>query len=157
MSWSIYGNTYESDADLTNMIHTCRAKMNKDIFLRYVRTWVIFYDDPGIINLTMKIYYDENESKGDLLYSSSTTHTKAEMITLDNGAKDLYFQFADVELDGDNYYHFVLTGTSSGLSSSSYIAWKTSFPRPVYQDGFTQSSRNLPQYPYSLVIIGAEY
>jgi len=157
MAWTVYADSYDTDADLTNGVKTVRFKLNGKYIIRYIRTWLVFYNNPGLTNITMKIYADESSEKGDLLYSSSTTHTKAEIITSNNGVREVYFQFADIALDGDNYYHAVLTGTSSGFSESSHVAWKNSFPFPVYPDGFTQLYNNLPKYPYTFCLIGADF
>ena len=157
MAWSIFGDSYDTDSDLSNGTKSIRIKWNDNIILQYVRTWVVFFNDPGITNLTMKIYADENESKGDLLYSSLTTHTKAEMLTLDNGIKEVYFEFDKPSMDANNYYHLVLTGSSSGFSSSSHIAWKTSYPYPVYSEGVGVSFSNLPKFPYTCSTVGAAY
>ena len=157
MAWTVDADGYETSADLTNGVKTIRARMNKGTILRFARTWVVFYNDPDLTNITMKIYYDESGSKGDLLYSSITTLTKAQIITLQNGIKEVYFEFDDVVLDANNYYHFVLTGVSSGFSSSSHLAWKKSYPYPVYTSGFAQSFRNRLIFPYTLSLVGAEF
>lgn len=157
MSWTVYGDSYDTSDDLTNGTKSVRFKLNAKKIIRYIRTWLILYNDPGLTNVTMKIYADESESKGDLLYSSSTTHTKAEILTLDNGVKEVYFQFADIALDGDNWYHAVLVGTSTGFTASSHLAWKNSYPFPVYPDGFTNTYTNLPKFPYTFTLIGASF
>ena len=156
MSWTTDGRPYESDSDLSNGIYTQKVVINKNVLLKYVRTWIIFMDNPGLTNITMKIYLDNEGDKGNLLYSSLTTHTKAEIITLENGVKEVYFEFDDKPLDDGNTYHFCLEGTSSGLSTSSKIAWKTTWPDPVY-GGFSESFANRAQYPFTIVLIGAEF
>ena len=156
MGWKVYADSYNTDAELSSGSKSVRAKMNEEIILRYVRTWIVFNNDPGLTNITMKIYSDDNDSKGFLLHSSTTTHTKANIITATNGVKEVYFAFDDIALDSENYYQFVLTGTSSGFSSSSHVAWKLSYPDPVYSSGFTNNYENLLVYPYDLVLIGAK-
>lgn len=158
-AWTVFGDTYETDSDFSNGTKSVRAKMNKKILLRFVRTWIVVYNDAPFTDITMKIYHDtaSTELQGDLLYSSTTTLTKAEIVTLENGIKEIYFEFDDVELDENNYYHFTLSGSSSGFTVDTTVAWKTSFPRPVYDDGFSQSFRALPGFPYTLSLIGAEF
>lgn len=158
-AWSVYGDSYDNDTDFSNGAKSVRFKLNANKVIRYARTWVVLYNDPGLTNITAKIYHDlsATEAKGDLIASSSTTHTKAEITTSNNAIRELYFQFADISLEGSNYYHFVLTGTSSGFSASSHIAWKTSYPDPVYEDGVSVIFSNLPKFPYTLSLIGAGF
>ena len=160
MSWRVYMNTYDTDAELSTGSKSCVAQMTKPIALEFVRIWVGWIGDPAskLTSLTMKIYLDESDSKGDLLFSSSTTHTTASLqasnaFLLDNGLMEIPFKFSKVPLDKNNKYHFVLEGVSSGFTTSSTIAWKTSFPKPVYTDGFAQSFSNMPKFPFTLVLI----
>lgn len=157
MGWKVWGNSYDTDSDFTNGTKTCRFTPTKNIILQNVRTGIIFYNNPGLVNITAKIYIDDNESKGDLLYTSLTTHLKADLINLNHGVKEIYFLFDEVPLHADEYYHFVLSGTSSGFSESSHVAWKSSYPDPVYSGGFTGAASKLPQYPFDLTLIGADF
>ena len=155
MSWLVYGDSYDNDTDYSNGAKTVRFKLNSKVVIKYIRTWVIVNNDAPFTNITGKIYYDKpDETKGDLIQASSTTFTKAQVLSLDNGVRELYFQFNDLALDGDNYYHFALMGTSSGFSDSSHIAWKTSYPDPVYEGGVSVTFSNLPKFPYTFVVIG---
>ena len=153
--WTVYGDSYDNDSDYSNGVKSVRFKLNSKVVIRYIRTWIIVNNDAPFTNITGKIYYDQaDETKGDLIQASSTTFTKAQVLSLDNGVRELYFQFNDLALDGDNYYHFALSGTSSGFSDSSHIAWKTSYPDPVYEDGVSVTFSNLPKFPYTFVVIG---
>lgn len=157
MSWTVYGNAYETDADYNNGVLSARVKFDNNIILRYVRTWIILYNDPGMTNVTMKICTDTpvTEVQGAKLHDSLTTFTKAQISTKAHGIYELYFEFDDVSLDKDTWYHFVLYGASSGLSATSQVAWKSSFPYPVYIGG-NPVVANLPSYPYDLYFIGAD-
>ncbi len=156
MAWSVYANSYDTDADFANATKTVRFKLNQNSIIKYIRTWIVVYNDAPFTNITGKIYYDDSstETKGDLIEASSTTFTKAQVLSLDNGVRELYFQFNDLALDGDNYYHFALSGTSSGFSESTHIAWRTSYPDPIYADGISVAFANLPKFPYTFCVIG---
>jgi hypothetical protein len=78
------------------------------------------------------------------------------MITETNGIKEVYFEFNDVALDRSNWYHFVLNGSVSGLSSSSTVAWKHGWPDNVYRTGLDLDFEELLTSPYHVYYIGAE-
>lgn len=156
MAWTVYGDSYDTDSAFTNGTKTIKFSPEKDSILRAVRTWLVFYNDPTFTNITMKLYYDGAGSRGDLLASSTTTWTKAQILTLDNGVNEVYFEFDDRTLDSGNYYHLVLMGTGSSFSESSHIAWRTGYPDPVYKDGISVSFNNLLKFPYEFSLIGAE-
>jgi hypothetical protein len=153
--WSIYGNSYDTDADFLNATKTVRFKVPAGNIQQYVRTWVIGNNDPLYTNITASIYADVNGSKGAKLYDSLTTHLKAAVSTKINFVKELYFEFDNLSLDENNWYHFALRGTSSGFTEDSHIAWKTSYPYPVYTTGL--GSTNLAAYPYTFSMVGAEF
>lgn len=155
MGWRVWG-TRLVDTDLTSGTNVFQPfKPNSNIMLRAIRTWFIFYNDPTITSLTMSIYSNDGGTPGQKIFDSSTTHTKAQMITLENGVKEVYFQFDDVAMRAEDTYHFVPRGT--GYSSNwdtSGLAWMKGFPDPVYRPaGFDFES--LGNAPYTLYAIGA--
>ena len=152
--WKVYAESYNSDSELGTK--TVKTKFNKNIALRHTRCTVVFFNDPPITNLRMEIYSDDNGSKGQLLHTSDNTLTKAQMITDDYGIKEIYFTFSDIGLHSDQWYHFALNGTASGMSASSHIAWKHGWPDNVYRTGLANDFEELMESPYDLYFIGAE-
>jgi hypothetical protein len=155
MSWEIYGNSYDTDAEFSGASKTIRFKPDNGTIVTYFRTWIIGFNDPVFTNITAKIYSDVNGEKGSKLHDSITTHLKASIATQDNFVKEIYFEFDNIALDSSNWYHIALSGTSTGFSASSHLAWRTSFPYPVYDSGL--SSANVAEYPYTLSAIGASF
>jgi len=154
MGWRVYADTYNNDSELGTK--SCKVKFGKNIILQYSPTWIIFYNDPPVTSLKMEIYSDNDGSIGSLLHTSTNQPTKSQMISLENGIKHISFLWNNIQLDGVNWYHFVLNGTTSGLSASSTIAWKHSFPDPVYRTGLALSLEELQVTPYDIYFIGAE-
>lgn len=157
-NWLIYANSYDSDAEFSGATKTVRFKVNSPGgIVQYFRTWLIGFNDPQFTNITAKIYADVNGSKGALLDNgnSVTTLTKAQITTEVNFAKEVYFQFDNLSLDQHNWYHFALTGVSSGFTEDSHIAWRSSYPFPVYREGL--SAANLAAYPFLVSVVGAEF
>lgn len=161
MPSKVWGVPYES-GQLENTDIYQPVKFNSNIILRAVRIWVIVYDDPDFTDLTMKIYSDTpttdlDHVPGKLLHTAENTITKAEMITLDNGFKEIYFRFDDVNLNGSTWYNFVLNGTGYAPTGDKHIAWRQAFPDPVYSTGLTIDIANLFRFPFSFYAIGAEF
>jgi hypothetical protein len=158
MAWSVYADSYDNDTDYLNGAKSVRFKLNSNKVIKHIRTWVVVLNDASFTNITAGIYYDKaDETKGDLVAASTTTHLKAAVVTSNNGVRSLYFTFDEVALNGDAYYHFALHGTSSGFSPTSHIAWKTSYPDPVYEGGVTITFANLPKFPYTFLAIGDDF
>lgn len=157
MAWTVWGETYDSDAQLTNAQIRQAVRPNKNMILKYVRTWVVFYGNPTFTSLNMKIYaYNESGSVGKLLHTSTNSLTKAQCITLDNGAKELYFEFDEITLNKDTYYYFALSGVGPSFSSTSTIAWMKAYPDPVYSTGLSLTYHGIALAPYALYFIGDE-
>jgi hypothetical protein len=155
MPWKVYCDTYTTSA-FSNGEKTIRARFNKNVILKACRTWVVFVNEPVVTDFKMEIWTDNNNSKGIKLYDSLNTLTKSEIITLENGVKEIYFEFDDLPFDGDIYYHFVLTGSGASFSDTSLVAWMKGWPDPVYREGLTINYENLLIAPYTIYFIGAE-
>jgi hypothetical protein len=153
MAWRVYGEQIGT-ASLTSGVSQ-RVQFNSNIVLRACRIWLIFYNNPALTNLTMKIYSDDRGVARKLLHSSTTTLTKAQIITLANGIKEIYFEFDYPAFDADDIYHFVLTGTGYTGTDSTHIAWKHAWPDPVYTTGWTPSLMNLEVAPKAIYFIGS--
>lgn len=158
MSWTVYGDNFES-GELSNTNKFQTIQMNKNTILKAIRTWVIMYNDPVITDLSCKIYSNNLESgsnaPGVLLSSSLNTLTKAEIITLDNGVKEIYFTFNDFMMNKDDKYNIVLSGTGYTPTPTSHVAWRKAWPKPVYS-GYGPTYTNLSVAPYEIYCIGAE-
>ena len=157
MAWTVYGTVYESASDLTDTTLSQPVKPKTNLLLRGVRTWIIFVDDPVITSFNMKIYSSDNNTPKKLLYTSTDSRTKAELLSDNSGVKETYFTFNDVPLNGETTYHFVLNGVGYTPTSSSYVAWRRGWPDPVYQAGFTPNKFNLGGSPFELYLIGGEF
>jgi len=154
--WDVYGVPFTTSS-FNNGTLSVRARMNNEIILKYARTGLILYNDATFTNVTMKIYYDNNGSIGSLYKASTTTWNKADIFTLKNGYMSIYFDFGDIVLDANNWYHFVIVGSGASFSDSAHLAWKHSYPFPTYTTGWTQSFRSLPSFPYELTLVGEEF
>lgn len=160
MGWTVWGDVFES-GQLSDTSMFCSVSFGENIILRAMRTWVIAYNDPTFTDLSMKIYSNEpvggyNTPKK-LLYTSTDVRTKAEILTLENGVKEIYFTFDDEPINGNDIYNVVLSGSGYVPTGSSYLAWMKAWPDPVYASGFTPTYENLMVAPYQIYAIGGRF
>lgn len=152
--WRVWGDDF-STAAMTDTSMYQRVTFDRNYIIRGVRTWLIFYNDPALTNVNMKIYSDEGGLPRKLLATSTNTLTKAEIITLENGVKEIYFDFNDFPVKQDNSYHFVINGTGYTGSVSSHVAWMKGYPDPVLDQTPAPSFSNLLTSGYQLYFIGS--
>jgi len=159
MAWEVWGNPYLT-GELSNTTRHQPVIFHDDIVLRACRTWVVIYNNPVFTNLQMKIYSSElvggSQVPKKLLHTSSNSPTKAEIITLSNGVKEIYFDFDFPVFSANDTYHFVLSGTGYTGTTDSHIAWQKAFPDPVNRTGLTLSANDIGIAPFQLYFIGSE-
>jgi len=151
MTWRVWGERMDT-ADLSGTTKAQKFRLNADapMLLLAIKTWIIFYNDPALTSLSAKIYSDLSDSPDQLLYTSAAL-TKAEMITLDNGAKEIYFAFNaphGVLVSHTDWMHLVLSGSGYTGSSTSHIAWMKAWPNPSLDTGYTPTATNASTAPY---------
>jgi hypothetical protein len=159
MGWRVWGEYYETTSDLSNGVLFCPIKPSKKTILLACRTWVIVYGDPVFTALSMSIYSNRivsgKPTKGKLLFNSTNSLLKSEIHSLENGVKEIYFNFDLPVLRPNEFYHFVLKGTGYSPTPISHLAWMKTFPDPFYP-GVTPNWVNMNIIPYQLYLIGAE-
>lgn len=157
MGWRVFGERWAT-SELTDTTKAQKFKPNDDMLLLAVRTWVIVYNNPTYTSLNMKIYSNNAGSPGTLLHTSDNVQLKADVCTLANGVKEIYFAFnapQGVPLQASDYYHIVINGSGYTGSDSAHLAWMKAFPDPVYQTGISVTFENLAVSPYAMYFIGA--
>lgn len=152
--WRVFGDDF-STAAMTDKSMFQKVTFDRNYIIKGVRTWLIFYNDPTITSVNMKIYSDEGGSPRKLLATSTNTLTKAQMITLENGVKEIYFDFDNFPVKQDNNYHFVINGVGYTGSASSHVAWMKGFPDPVLTQTPAVSYANLLTCGYQIYFIGS--
>ena len=156
MTWTVWGDKFET-GELSNTNMYCKIKFNQNLVLKGVRTWIILYNNPTFTDLNLKLYSNEDNKPKSLLYTSTNVQKKEDIITEHNGAKEIYFDFNDVPLNGNDTYHFVMNGTGYVYSNDSHLAWMKAFPDPVYAAGYTPTFENMLNAPYQLYVIGGKF
>lgn len=158
MAWRVWGERLETaDLDGTNKRVFQPFIPNKDMILIGVRAWVIVYNNPTFTDLFMKIYSDNANSPGELVATSTNLITKAEMITLANGVKEIPFLFDEFNMRATDRYHFILGahGYTANWDTAG-LAWRKGWPDPVYTTNIVTDFTSVGESPYTLYAIGSE-
>lgn len=160
MAFRVWGCPYEtSDAVDNNVFQP--IKMNSNIILKAFRVWVIFYDNPSFTNLRMKIYSDRTtplaHNPGKLIATSTNSFTKNEISTYANAVREIYFEFPDINLQGETWYNLVLNMDDYAPVGDEHMAWRNAFPDPVYATNLVIASSELNAFPFTVYAIGAEF
>lgn len=155
MGWRVWGDSY-STAALTDKSMYQQVTFQNNYIIRGVRTWLVVYNDPAFTSINMKVYSNEGGLPRKLLYTSSNVLLKADVHTLANGVKEVYFDFDNASFRSGDSYHFVINAVGYTGSDTSHLAWMKAFPDPVYQTGLTISFSGLLTFPYQIYFIGSE-
>lgn len=155
MSYRVWGDVFTS-GDLTGTTRSQIIEPQADLWLAYVRCQLVVYNDPTFTDLTCKIYSDEAGSPSTLLYSSTTTLTKAELITEDNGARECGFAFNGEPMTAGVKYHVVINGTGYSPTSTKFLAWAKAYPEPVNDvTGESLEIVKVGVWPYACYLVGS--
>lgn len=157
--WKIFGDPLLT-ADMTGKTATIRFKPNKNIVFRACKTWLIIKDPVGDIafsDICGKIYSDRGGVAGGLIATSNNTFDKTDLLSVeDQGVLEPWFEFDDVSLQKDTWYHFVLNCAGYTYDPDKHIAWRKAWPDPVYRTNLPITFEALNASPYFLVVIGDE-
>ena len=135
------------------------VNFNKNVMLRYARTWVVGYNNPTFTNLYLECYsYDQtNQVPVKLLHTSTNTQAKATIATENNFYKEIWFKFNYAPFVDTDYYCFILRATGYSYSASAYIGWAKAFPDPVYKTGLDWNRlAAATTNPFDIYFIGSE-
>lgn len=155
MGASLFVDWYTS-AEFNNYEKFSQVTLSENSILTFARTTIGIYGNPTFTNLGLKIFSDNDDSKGKLLYTSSRLWTKADLFTLNNGFMEVYFEFPSITLRKDLKYRFSVGGTGATFTGDSHAFWVHGFPDPVYKEGLTTTYLSAAVTPYHLVLIGSK-
>lgn len=129
---------------------------NRDMVLKAIRTTFIVYNNPTFTAVGMKIWSNNGGVPGKLLHTATNTILKADLHTLANGIKEVYFEFNLPALDEANTYHFAPYATGYTGNDTAHLAWMHGFPDGVYKTNVPQTFENLLVRPFHMVLVGAD-
>lgn len=156
MAWTVYGTPLMT-ADATAATYYQRiVPTDFDVILTAVRTYIVVLNNPTYTSLNMKLYSNASGVPRSIIATSTNSQLKADISTLDNAIKEIYFEFDSVVLKKNTVYHLVLNAAGYTGDDSSHVAWKQSFPDPAYQSNVDMSFEGLVVSPYDVTLYGAK-
>lgn len=165
MGWKIWATEWTTTGQMEDASIFQPILFPRNVILRATRTWIVAYNDPVFTSLSMKIYSNQvvsgiNTPKK-LLHTSTDVRTKAEIFTLPNAAKEIYFNFDDVPLREGDTYNFVINAVgyvpvNFPDPDASLLAWRKGYPDPIYTASFKAALDIVERAPFSILFIGAD-
>lgn len=130
---------------------------NPSAFLAGLQAHVDLYNDPAFTALTMEVWSDKNGAPGRLLATSTTSYAKAALLEVqDYALRQLGFEFPKIPLKAGMLYHATLRASGYTGTDSTNIGWVSSYPKPQYTTGITQTISKAGNYPLELNVFTAE-
>lgn len=124
--------------------------------LRVVRATIVIYNDPAFTSVSMALYAKRGSSAVKKIATSTNSRTKSELITLDHGFKQTYFEFNSIPLQASETYFLGLIFAGYTGDQSSHCAWASSWPDPEYFVSFDEEQKNAAKYPVQFSLIDTE-
>lgn len=117
---------------------------------------VFHYGNPAFTAITMEVWTDKNGSPGRLLATSTTSYTKAQLLTLggpnNSGYSILGFAFPRIPLKAGMFYHAVVRLSGYTGNNGSHVGWRQSYPDPQYRTGVTIQGKEAANFPFELTV-----
>lgn len=155
MTWKVYGNQFTT-SDMTGKSQFLKFNPTKNIVLRAIRTWYVFYNDPTFSDLTCKLYGDQDGEPGALIATASNTFNKADLFSDDYALVEVYWEFNLIPLRQEINYHFVTNCSGYTYSENSHIAWRKGWPDNVYRTGLDLDTEEIHTSPFTLAVVADE-
>lgn len=160
MTWRMLGKPiYTADNSASAPGVYQKFKVSSNILVRAFRIGVVHYNNPTYTSLQLKIYGNRNGSIGKLLHTSSNSVTKSTIAETENHTyKETYFEFLPSPSlrSGEEYFAAIFINGAYVGNSSTHIAWKSTWPDPIFDTGVTQTQAKSAKYPFDLAIIGTD-
>lgn len=153
MSWRMLGKPFDTADMVGTPTISQKVLIPYNCILKAVRVGIIQYNNPSWTSITLKMYANRNGSIGKLLETSTDNVLKSALFTLDHGYKETFFEFNYVPLVQGDSYHFVLSASGYTGNSASHLAWRNSYPDPIYRNGFTPNAANGDNHPLDIHLI----
>lgn len=124
--------------------------------LHGIQAGIVHVGDPAFTAIVAELWSDDGDGPGKLIAQSTTSWTKAQVLTLPHGMKTVGFAFNKPGLRAGLHYNLALRASGYTGSDSSYLAWRISYPDPQYSTGVTLQVVKGLFMPYDVILIGSE-
>lgn len=140
--------SYYLTAGATNHSKWFALIPNDTFEVKVIRTQLIFFNNPVFDSVRMDIL---DENLDEVLFSSQE-QLKANIITLGNGVKDIYFEFENCVFRENEKYNISLYLTNYTGTAASHISWAKGITLAYPPSGYDKTQ--IGTMPYTLGIIG---
>lgn len=152
--WRVFGETLLTADFSGSPVYYQPFTLNQNTVLKAIRTWVVVYNSPSFTSLGLRIYSSVSSAPAQLIATSDTTWTLAQITSEANAVREIYFEFNNaLSLNGEDQYHVVLWGNGYTGTDSSHVAWVRAFPDPV-NSGYTPAIETINRAPFKVAFIG---
>jgi hypothetical protein len=145
MGWRVWGRDYQP-SQLTQ-----RLSLPIDTSLIGARVWVILFNSPVFNSVELQIL-----SGNAVIAESTNTYTKTQISTFTHAAREIYFDFNNVNLKKNFEYGFRINLNGYLFVPGRMFSWMIDFPRPAYDPTFVPSLVKLSSAPLTLTLIGSD-
>jgi hypothetical protein len=158
VSWTVYAEKFVT-ADFSGSLPRVYQPFTvaRDVKIKAMRTWFVFYNSPLFTTLGMRIYDDRGGSPQTVRATFDKTWVPGEANTNTYGLLEIYFDFNNPLWLKAGTYHLAPWAVGPTFDSSSHLAWVKGFPDPNMDVGaITISLATMPTVPYYVALIGSE-
>lgn len=157
MAWEVWGEVYAAgDESSTNIYQP--VIFNDDLIIKGCRTWIILTDGITFDSMQMHIYSEKaTGGPGEKIHTSTNSWSSSDILTEDNGVKEVWFEFSDIPVKGTITYNFVINFSNYSPTSDAVVAWRRAYPDPVYQTNLTIDTTLLNTAPHTIYFIGGSF
>lgn len=152
-TWRMYGDNYSTAAASDASIYQKFIPTNNTVLVA-IRAKIIQNNNPSWTSASMKIYSYVGGAPRALIATSTNSVTKASISALNSFMAEVPFYFSNLILKGSESYAAVINFSGYTGSDSSHLAWKRSFPDPVYRTNVTTTFEGLLTTPFDMICIG---
>ena len=157
MTWNMMGKRILT-ADVTTPPGVSQSFIvsttNGNHILKALTCGVILFNDPAFTSLSMELWSDRAGSPIKKISTSINSFSKAVLLTTDiHAARFLGFEFDNISLHSGSTYHAVLHPSAYTGTTSTFIAWRSTWPDPQYKTGLTIDCSHTDKFPLELGVI----
>lgn len=158
MSWKVWGERCMTADFAGNLRVRQSVYMNRDVNLKAVLAWMIFYNSPVFTSLKIEVYSDRSSgSPGTLLGTLTCPYTLAEITSQSHAARQVPFIASNaIPLKADDLYHLVFGGADYLGDETSAIYIMKAYPAPIYTTGFSDDRKLIGTDPYQMGFIAED-
>ena len=149
--YTVFG-TWATQAEFTNLEMFQTTSPTDDIYLRYIKVWIMRKNAAIYSGLTLEIHPElSNVPTPKVLYSSENTFGNSDVSAVDNVASEIWFRYNNVPLKASEKYCLVMKATGT-FTTGKHLSWLKM--DPVYTDSLTLDRNLIAKGPYRYTLIG---